>query len=251
MTNIDLNCDLGEWKTKDGFARDEKIMPFISSCNIACGGHIGDEFSMKKTIELALKHNVAIGAHPSFPDREGFGRRIMPMTSDELTNIIREQLYHFGILLKEMGGQLHHIKPHGALYNAASVDEQIATSILEATEELGLETLIYGQSGSIFEDVISSGNLEFIAEVFSDRAYENDLSLRDRNLEGAVLHSEKEVLEHVYSMVIKGKVKTHPGDFLPIKAETVCLHSDTEGATELAEKICYFLKEHGVEIVAA
>ena len=202
MKKIDLNCDLGEWKTEDGFARDEKIMPFISSCNIACGGHIGDEFSMKKTIELALKHNVAIGAHPSFPDREGFGRRIIPMTSDELTRVIREQLYNFGIILNEMGGKLHHIKPHGALYNAASVDDQIATSILEATKELCLETLIYGQSSSIFEDVISSGNLEFVAEVFSDRAYENDLSLRDRNLEGAVLHSEKEVLEHVYSMVI-------------------------------------------------
>ncbi len=251
MTNIDLNCDLGEWKTKDGFARDEKIMPFISSCNIACGGHIGDEFSMKKTIELALKHKVAIGAHPSFPDRKGFGRRIIPMSSDELTKVIIEQLQAFVKALKKMGGQLHHIKPHGALYNAASVDEQIVLSIIEATKELGLKTLIYGQSGSVFEDVISSGNLEFVAEVFSDRAYENDLSLRDRNLTGAVLHSEKEVLEHVHSMVINGKVKTYSGDFLPIKAETICLHSDTEGATELAEKICYFLKEHGVEIVAA
>ncbi|OAN59658.1 hypothetical protein A8B79_11820 [Balneola sp. EhC07] len=249
-TSIDLNCDLGEWISEEGPDLDKAIMPYISSCNIACGGHIGDEISMRWTVILAKKNKVKVGAHPSYPDRAGFGRRQLEMNRDRLKNSIKDQILSLKEIADLEGVELHHIKPHGALYNAASVYRDIAKTVAEAIKELSLGVVVYGQSGSEFEKVALKNDLKFCAEVFADRAYEDDLRLRSRSEEGAVLHKKEEVLSQIFKMVIEEKVIAYSGKELPIKAETICLHSDTKGSEVLARNIHQFLKNHGVRITA-
>ena len=249
-TNIDLNCDLGEWKSKDGHELDKIIMPYISSCNIACGGHIGDDFSMKKTIELALEHNVEIGAHPSFPDKESFGRKVVKMESAQLQEILINQISRLLVFLNEMGAKLHHIKPHGALYNEASKNSVLANTIIDAVEKVENNPLIYGAFNSQLEKTAKQRNVRFCAEGFADRVYESDLSLRSREYSDAVLHSEGEVLKQVITMVKNQKVITHSKEEIFIKVATICLHSDTPGAQALAKKIYQFLSKNDVNIVS-
>lgn len=249
-TNIDLNCDLGEWRSDDGPDLDKAIMPYISSCNIACGGHIGDEISMRWTVILAKKNNVKIGAHPSYPDRAGFGRNQLEMDSIDLKNSIKNQILCLKEIAEAEGMSLHHVKPHGALYNAASKYRDIAKTVAEAINELGLKVVVYGQAGSEFERAVTENGLQFCAEVFADRAYEDDLSLRSRSLDGAVLHSKEDVLTQIFEMTVEEKVTTYSGKKLPVKAETICLHSDTKGSRELAKNIFQFLKNHGIEITS-
>ncbi len=251
MKKVDLNCDLGEWRSDNGPELDASIMPFISSCNIACGGHIGDVYSMKKTIELALKHDVAIGAHPSYPDRKGFGRRRMEIEDKELENTIRTQMLDLKSLVEDAGGELHHIKPHGALYNTAAFDEQTALIIVAAITSTDAAPKVYGQSGLVFENAVTNAGLQFVSEVFADRVYEDDLSLRSRKKPSAVLFETSKVLDQVKSMVLEGRVISFSGNTLAVKAETICLHSDTSGASELAREIHDFLKRNDVEITAA
>lgn len=250
-TSIDLNCDLGEWRTDEGPDLDKAIMSYISSCNIACGGHIGNEISMRWTVILAKKNKVKIGAHPSYPDRAGFGRRQLEMNSDDLKNSIKNQILSLKEIAEVEGVNLHHIKPHGALYNAASKYRDIAKVVAEAIKELGLKVVVYGQAGSEFEKAAKKNGLQFCAEVFADRAYEDDLSLRSRSLDGAVLHSNKDVITQIFEMTVEEKVTTYSGQKLPIRAETICLHSDTKGSRELAKNIYQFLKNHGIEITSA
>ena len=249
-TSIDLNCDLGEWRTDDGLDLDKAIMPYISSCNIACGGHIGNEITMRWTVILAKKNNVKVGAHPSYPDREGFGRKQLEMNKEELKNSIKNQILNLKEIAEAEGVDLHHIKPHGALYHAASRYRDIAKVVTESVKELNLNIPVYGQSGSEFEKATTNSGVEFCAEVFADRAYEDDLKLRSRDLQGAVLHKKEEVLTQIFKMVVEEKVVTYSGKELSIKADTICLHSDTKGSKELARNIHQFLKNHGVKITA-
>lgn len=249
-TSIDLNCDLGEWRTENGPDLDKAIMPYISSCNIACGGHIGDEISMRWTVILAKKNNVKVGAHPSYPDRSRFGRRELEMSKDELKNAIKNQILSLKEVAEAEGIKLHHVKPHGALYNAASKNRDIAEVVTESIKELRLNIPVYGQSGSEFEKAAKKDGLEFCAEVFADRAYEDNLKLRSRDLEGAVFHRKEVVLTQIFEMMIEEKVTTYSGNMVPIKADTICLHSDTKGSGELARNIHQFLKNHGVKIIA-
>ncbi len=248
---IDLNCDLGEWKSPEHTLRDEAIMPYISSCNIACGGHIGDEHSMRTTIRMAQKNNVAIGAHPGYPDRENFGRVVMDITQERLSESIKEQLESFLSILEEESLELHHIKPHGALYNHAAKDRETAQTVLGTIKSVVGDTKVYLPEGFISSKIAQDLGLQVIYEVFADRSYEADLSLRSRSLEGAVLHEKEKVLEQIYSMVMNGEVNTFTGETKPIKAQTICLHSDTEGAAELAKHIHTFLKNHEVAILPA
>lgn len=245
---IDLNCDLGEWITDNGPELDKAIMPYISSCNIACGGHIGNEISMRWTVILAKKNNVQVGAHPSYPDRAGFGRRQIEMSSTELKNAIKDQILSLKEVAEAEGVELHHIKPHGALYNAASKYRDIAKAVAESIKELGLDVSVYGQPDSEFERALKNNGLRFCAEFFADRVYENDLKLRSRELDGAVLSKKEEVLTQIFEIVVEESVSTISGNKVPIKADTICLHSDTKGASELARNIHQFLKNHGVKV---
>lgn len=247
---IDLNCDLGEFYGMYDERRDRQIMPYISSCNIACGFHSGDPVAISKTIKLALKYNVAIGAHPSYPDLQGFGRRIMNLTAEELEACIIYQVAALKGMTESLGGKLHHVKPHGALYNFAAKDEKTAMGVVKAIVKGQKDMLIYAPSGSVLSEVAADAGLSVKSEVFADRRYEDDLSLSSRNLDGAVLHKKEEIHDQLTSF-LEGKVYTSGGLHLPIEAQTICLHSDTEGAEELARYIYDFLEKHGVEITSA
>lgn len=251
MKTIDLNCDLGEWKDGKGAQKDTAIMPFITSCNIACGGHIGDRESMITTIKLAMQHNVAIGAHPSYPDKLNFGRVVVEMPMKDLKESLIQQLNHFIRLVKREGGAIHHIKPHGALYNEASINKKVAKTIVQAILESEILVPVYCQQGSKLDETLKESGLRPVYEVFADRAYEDDLSLRPRKLVGAIIHKKPEVFEHIHRMIIDGKVKTYSGLILPIFANTICLHSDTEGSVQLAKEINSYLNANGVNFASA
>ncbi len=249
--SIDLNCDLGEWKIKDGAMLDEAIMPFISSCNIACGGHIGNEESIRVTIRLAQKYGVEAGAHPGYPDPDNFGRKVMDIEPDQLKNSIIEQINTFKKCLDEAGTKLHHVKPHGALYNQAVTDKATAETVISAIKRVSPGIKVYLPEGSVSSVVAKEEGLEVIHEVFADRVYEDDLSLRSRSYHDAVLHDEADVIEQLRYMITEGKVLTHSRIIKPIKAETICLHSDTPGAITLAQTINTFLRKNGFTIIAS
>jgi 5-oxoprolinase (ATP-hydrolysing) subunit A len=245
LMKIDLNSDLGEHPDSN---LDEQIMPYISSCNIACGGHVGDADSVRKTIELAIKNKVAIGAHPSFPDKKNFGREVMQMELSELKKSLKEQILLVKSIAHEMGTELHHVKPHGALYNYAAVDNAISEMICELILELSPELKLYSLAHSEAETVANKMNVVFIGEAFADRKYEMNRTLRSRKKSDAVLVHEQEVLSQVEELVCNGRVKSE--DWISIAAQTICLHSDTLGAVHLAKAIRNHLEQKGVHIVA-
>ncbi|MDZ7805639.1 MAG: 5-oxoprolinase subunit PxpA [Gracilimonas sp.] len=249
ITKLDLNCDLGEFYGMYDETRDSAIMPYITSCNIACGFHSGDPVAISKTIQLAQKHDVAIGAHPSYPDLQGFGRRVMNLTVEELKACVLYQISALKGMTEALGAELHHVKPHGALYNFASTDEETAVGVVKAVVQVKKDMILYAPEGSVLKEVAENAGLTVQNEVFADRSYEDDLSLRSRKLDGAVLTDTELVLKQLQGF-LEGHVTSYDGLELPISADTLCLHSDTEGATELAKDIHDFLKDHGIEITA-
>ncbi|MDR9418018.1 5-oxoprolinase subunit PxpA [Gracilimonas sp.] len=249
ISKIDLNCDLGEFYGIYDEKRDSQIMPYITSCNIACGFHSGDPVTIAKTINLAMKNEVAIGAHPSYPDLQGFGRRVMNLSAEELEDCVLYQVSALKGMTESFGGELHHVKPHGALYNHASQNESTAIGIVKAIVRVKKDMLLYAPAESVLSEVAEDAGLRVRKEVFADRRYENDLSLRSRKLEGAVIEQKEQVLKQIAAF-LDGMVYTYDGLDLPIEAETICLHSDTEGAAELAKEINEFLNKHDVDITA-
>ena len=241
---IDLNADLGE---HPGTNRDEQIMPYISSCNVACGGHIGDESSVRQTVRLAKQHDVAVGAHPSYPDRENFGRKIIPMQPQQLADSIAEQITLIQRICHEEEVDLHHVKPHGALYNHAAADAFISELVLNVLKEVAPNVYWMGLANSESEMVAQKHMYPFIAEGFADRQYEPDGSLRSRAKEGAVL-SHPEVLNQVNELVQNHRVMAE--DWVALHVQSICLHGDTEGAVTLAKEINAHLVRNGIQITA-
>ncbi|WP_456274437.1 5-oxoprolinase subunit PxpA [Bacillus sp. AK031] len=234
---IDLNCDLGESFGTYTKGNDQKILEKITSANIACGFHAGDPQIMRKTVSLALKNGVKIGAHPGYPDLEGFGRRNMDIPPDEIYSLT---LYQIGALygvVKAQGGRLSHVKAHGALYNRAAKDKAAARAIAQAVFDFDPYLTLFGLANS---EMITAGNeigLRTASEVFADRTYQNDGTLTPRSQEGAVIHDEEQALSQVVRMVKEKKVITLDGFQIPITADTVCLHGDNEKALAFADKI--------------
>ena len=243
--SIDLNSDLGEHPDSD---LDQHIMPFISSCNIACGGHVGDAGTVRKTIELAVANKVAIGAHPSYPDKKDFGRSILKMKFAELKESLRNQIQLVKAIAEEKGAPFHHIKPHGALYNHAAVDVTTSKAICDLILEIDPKLKLYGLAHSATEHVAKEMNVQFIGEAFADRRYEKDKTLRSRKEKEAVLTIEKEVLYQVEELIFRQRVKS--SEWISISAQTICLHSDTQGAVHLAKAISNHLEQKGVYIAA-
>ncbi|WP_436514610.1 5-oxoprolinase subunit PxpA [Ekhidna sp. To15] len=241
---IDLNADLGEHPDSD---LDEQIMPYISSCNIACGGHIGDESSVRKTITLAKQNGAAVGAHPSYPDRENFGRKIIQMQPQQLADSIAEQIELVQRICHEENVDLHHIKPHGALYNHAAAVSFISELILNVIKEVAPNVYWMGLANSASESVAQIHMHPFIAEGFADRQYESDGSLRSRTKQGAVLNPQ-EVLKQVEELAMNGRVNA--GGWLKLSVQSICLHGDTEGAVTLAKEINEHLVSKGIQIAA-
>ena len=240
---IDINCDLGE-----GEGNDALIMPYISSCNIACGGHAGDDATMKETIRLEMENKVKIGAHPSFPDRENFGRLEMNLPNNELTTIIIEQIIRLKILVEESGGKLHHVKPHGALYNMAAVNDSTAEAILDAMVAFDEPYMLYVPYRSVIAAKALERNIPIQYEVFADRNYNDDLTLVSRKLENAVLMDPDQIWEHVISMIREQNVKTISGKMKSIEPGTLCVHGDNPHAVEIVSLLNQRLKEAKIRI---
>lgn len=244
--SIDLNADLGE---HPDIELDAQIMPFLSSCNIACGGHAGDSHSVKGTIQLATQHQVAIGAHPAFPDRENFGRQKMDISPEDLLATLTDQILLVKELAEAVGQKLHHIKPHGALYNLAAVNRETASLIAELVLSIDPQIKLYGLSHSLSEKVALEKGVHFVGEAFADRRYEKDGTLRNRKWEDAVIYQNEEVLDQVEDIVCNGRVCAQDV-WLPIAAQTICLHGDTKGAVNLAKSIHEHLVTKGVTITS-
>jgi UPF0271 protein len=245
MKVIDLNCDIGE-----GFENDEPIMPYISSANIACGFHAGDDYMMKKTMELCLQNNVAIGAHPGYADKENFGRNKQFLTFDEIYELTTKQLYIFKKISDPFTANIHHVKPHGALYNQAAKDKSIAAAIAKAVYDFDRTLVVYGLSGSYLISEAQMLGIKTTSEVFADRTYQDDGSLTNRKQKSAMITDAKVSLNQVIKLVYEQKVTSVNNVSVPIKAETICLHGDCDHAVEFATNIYNCLKENNIEIKA-
>jgi UPF0271 protein len=240
---IDLNADLGE-----GAGNDRLLMPYLSSCNIACGEHAGDAETINETIHLAIRHKVKIGAHPSFPDRKNFGRVVMQLTANELKKSIIDQIKLIKDLVEKAGGTLHHVKPHGALYNQSAVEEDIAKTVIRAICEFDSLSL-YAQGGSVIAHLAKDEQIPVKYEVFADRNYHDDLSLISRLEDEAVLSDPDAVTTHVLRMIIDGNVKTLSGKEVPIPADTVCIHGDNPNAVDIIKALHLKLKEANIKVM--
>lgn len=245
MPRIDLNCDMGE-----GMGNDHLIMPYISSANISCGYHAGNATIIEETIRLAMKHTVAIGAHISFPDKENFGRTEMNLSKEKLSEIINEQLFIIGHLTKRVGTVIHHVKPHGALYNMAAVNPSMADTIATTVKNYDDSLIIYGLSGSFLVTAALEHGLKAASEVFADRRYLENGNLVPRTNPAALINDPAEGVEQVLTMLSRNEVKTLSGKTIPIVAETICLHGDGPHAVEFAKGIQRTLSEKGFVINA-
>ncbi|MGE5112636.1 MAG: 5-oxoprolinase subunit PxpA [Acidobacteriaceae bacterium] len=240
---IDLNADLGEYP--DAFDSDVELMRYISSANIACGGHAGDEQSVRRTIEIARKCGVAVGAHPSFPDRANFGRVAMRIPPAELEKALLEQLQMILSVAQASGVRVTHVKPHGALYHAANSDPVIAGVIAAAIAATDAKIIVVAQFGSPAVSAYQRAGLGAATEAFADRAYEPDGRLRARSLAGALLKPADAVAQAV-NIVVNGYAVASDGTHLNMNPDTLCFHSDTPGAPEIARLVRAALERTGV-----
>lgn len=245
---IDINCDMGESFGRYQLGLDAEIMPFISSANIACGFHAGDPNVMHKTVQMAVKHGVGVGAHPGFPDLVGFGRRNLNMLADELRDAI---IYQVGALMgftQMFGANIQHVKPHGAMYNMAAENESMAKTIVETLLKLNDQLILFGLSGSKILSIARKSGLRIACEVFADRAYNEDGSLVSRQQTGAVITNSSEVATRILKMVKERKVTAITGREIDLELDTICVHGDTAGAVDHVKHIVRVLKQEGIEI---
>lgn len=247
---IDINCDLGESFGNFKIGHDAEIMLFITSANIACGFHAGDPVVMARTVKLARKSGVAIGAHPGFPDLMGFGRRNMNLSNEEVKDIIIYQVGALEAFAKAAGKVLQHVKPHGALYNVAAKNEAYANAIIEAVHAVNPKLVLFALANSKMAKIAARAGLRVASEVFADRAYNSDGSLVSRNVKGAVIEDEKLVAERAVRIVQEKKVKAVDGQMMKFdKVHTICVHGDTLNAVELAKAIKKALLAANIEVV--
>jgi 5-oxoprolinase (ATP-hydrolysing) subunit A len=247
--SICLNADLGELPGEAGRALDAEMLRVVTRCNIACGGHAGDEESMRRTVEVAKTHRVQIGAHPSYPDLEHFGRRSLTMESAELAASLDAQVSRLLEIAKSAGVPVVHLKAHGALYNDAAKDEELAKLVAGAAVKAGIPELV-GPPNSAMDTAAQAAGLRFLAEGFADRSYEPDGALTPRSVSGAVIAGGAEVLAQALSFAQTGTVNVRGGGELRLSIHTLCLHSDTPGAPEHAAAIRAGLEAAGIEVRA-
>jgi len=243
MRYIDINCDMGE-----GMDNDAALMPYISSVNIACGYHAGNEETMQQTVALASRYGVAIGAHVSFLDKENFGRKEMELPPDAVYELVLQQLIILQKIVKTQAVSIKHVKPHGALYNMSARDKQLADTIARVVHDFDPSLILVGLSNSHSINEAKTLGLETASEVFADRRYEENGSLRSRSLPGALLEDADEVAEQVLKMVSNKTVIAITGKEIPVTAETICIHGDGKHAVEFAQTIYQNLKNHSIEI---
>lgn len=248
MKSIDLNCDMGEsygaWKMGD----DANVMPFITSANIACGFHGGDPATIRKTVRLALDNGVAVGAHPSLPDIQGFGRRVMKISPQEMYDLVVYQAGAVEGFARAAGSKLHHIKCHGALYNMAAVDEGLSEAMVKAAKDLG--TMLYVLSNSKNFQIAKRAGVAVMGEVFADRGYSDDGTLAPRDKPGGMIEDKAQSVKQALAMVEEGYVTSLSGKRVPVSADTLCLHGDQPGAAAFAKEIRKAFTDRGIKLVA-
>lgn len=247
--SICLNADLGELEGPEGRALDEAILGVVTRCNVACGGHAGDDASMRETVRRAKAAGVRIGAHPSYPDRENFGRLTLGISPNVLSAALEDQVRALLRIAGEQEACVSHLKPHGALYNDAARDAELSELIVAVMHRTGITQLL-GPPGSALEAVARSAGVSFVAEGFADRGYEADGSLTPRSLAGAVLTDEAIVEENALRMARHSAVVTRTGETLSLSIGTICLHSDTPGAAAHAVRIREALEAAGIRVEA-
>jgi UPF0271 protein len=240
---IDINCDVGE-----GLGNEAQLLPFISSCSIACGGHAGDRETMVEVVRLAIKNKVRIGAHPSYPDRENFGRKSIKLSEAKLIRSIAEQIKNLTSVLTSNQQKLFHIKPHGALYNDLAKDRNLATTFLKAVNDYREDVWLYVPPGSAIGEEAVKNRFNIKYEAFADRKYNRDLSLVSRAYGNAVITDPESVLEQLISMVQQHQVKPTEGPTIDIKADTYCIHGDNPKVLQILMYLSKRLPNHNIQI---
>ncbi len=251
MLSIDLNCDLGEIDGPSGETLDAQLMPYVSSINVACGGHAGGPDRIRKVVERALNLHLAIGAHPGYADRANFGRIVVPMSLREIHDLVSQQIQDVAQIVQEFGGRLHHVKPHGALYNLAATSPETARAIAEAVRAFDPDCRLVGLSGSRLPEAATAVGLRTLHEVFADRNYLGDGSLVPRSQPNAVLHDASQIAARAVSIVETSEVLEIDGTRLKLKCDSLCIHSDTPDAVMIAAEIQRVFDARAIEIRAA
>lgn len=247
---VDLNADLGESYGAFTIGQDETLLRLVTSANVACGFHGGDPSTMRRTVRRAREAGVSIGAHPSFPDLVGFGRREMTCTPQEVEDFVAYQVGALAGICALEGTRVRHVKPHGALYNMAGRDRALAEAIVRAVRGVDPGLVLFALAGSLLEAAGRAAGLRVAAEVFADRAYEPDGSLMSRRKPGSVIHDEADVVRRTLGMVRDGLVTTGDGSTLQVRPDTICTHGDTPGSAALVARLREALTEAGVTIAA-
>lgn len=248
---MDLNCDMGEIPEAIVEGAQESLMPFLTSVNIACGGHAGDEQTMTATIEQALRWKLAIGAHPGYADRANFGRIELDTTPYEVAESVLQQVQALAKIAARLGVRLAHVKPHGALYNQAVNNRALAAAIAEGVTRWSREVVLVGLAGSPMLDVFRAAGFAVAAEAFADRRYEADGTLRSRTFADALIRNPEEAARQALSIAKNGSLVAHGGREVEVSAQTICIHSDTPGATQIAKAVAGTLRGAGVRLRAA
>lgn len=248
MTFIDFNCDMGEMPEAVTDGTQEALMAYLSSVNIACGGHAGDEFTMRKSIEQALRRKIAVGAHPGYADRANFGRVELNLSPDEMATSVFAQVSKFAEIAANCGARISHVKAHGALYNQAARDKRVASAFAQGVARWNRGVVLVGLAGSIMLDVFRDAGFNVAAEAFADRRYEPNGSLRSRKFADALIVDPAQAAEQALRIADKSSVIACDGTEIEVEAQTICIHSDTPGAIDNAAAIANRLKQAGVAI---
>ena len=248
MKSIDLNCDMGELPEAIADGTQEVLLRSITSANVACGGHAGDERTMRTTIEQAMRAGVAVGAHPGYPDRENFGRLELKMSAEAVANSVYEQVRALAEVAAECGAKLAHVKPHGALYNQAVKNRDLAEAIAKGVAKFNKNLVLMGLAESPMLKVFRRAGFAVAAEAFADRRYEPDGTLRSRKFENALIRDPAEAAKQALSIAQCGIVTAHDGTEVKLSAQTICIHGDTPGAPEIAATVARMLREAGVAL---
>ncbi len=248
MKHVDLNSDVGESFGAYTIGADEEVLKYVTSANIACGFHAGDPLVMERTIDLAVKNSVAIGAHPGYPDLMGFGRREMKASNEEVRAYVKYQLGALSAFATAKGVKVQHVKAHGAMYNMAAVDYNIARAIAEAVSEVDREIILLALAGSEMVKAARDTGLKVAEEVFADRAYNEDGTLVHRSKQGAMIEDENSAIERVIGMVKEGKVKAITGKEIRIRADSICVHGDSPKAVAFVKRIREGLRDAGIKV---
>ena len=250
MKRMDLNCDMGEMRDAVFDRMQEALMPFLTSVNIACGGHAGDLEMMKATVEQAQRYGLAVGSHPGYPDRPNFGRLQLKMAPEEVAEFVFEQVSVLGEVAARCGGRVMHVKAHGALYSQAAKDRALAQAIAEGVARWRSDVVLVGLAGSAMLDVFREVGFRVTAEAFGDRRYEADGSLRSRRFEDALIRDPQDAARQALGIAERGAVIACDGSEIAVNAQTICIHGDTPGARGIAEAVARALRGAAVELKA-